>query len=67
MHLQAGLDAVPRILEAGGRLVVISYHSLEDRLVKAWMDREAAHCICLRNCPYARVNTSRRCGSCVGA
>lgn len=46
MHLQAGLDAVPRILEAGGRLVVISYHSLEDRLVKGWMDREAAHCIC---------------------
>ena len=45
-HLQAGLDAVPGVLRSGGRLVVISYHSLEDRLVKAWMDREAAQCVC---------------------
>lgn len=45
-HLQAGLDAVPGMLKSSGRLVVISYHSLEDRLVKAWMDREAAQCIC---------------------
>ena len=45
-HLQAGLEAVPGMLISGGRLVVISYHSLEDRLVKAWMDREASQCIC---------------------
>ena len=45
-HLQAGLVSVPGMLRSGGRLVVISYHSLEDRLVKAWMDREAAQCIC---------------------
>ena len=46
MHLQAGLDAAPGMLRSGGRLVVISYHSLEDRLVKSWMDREAAQCVC---------------------
>ena len=46
IHLQAGLDAAPGMLRSGGRLVVISYHSLEDRLVKSWMDREAAQCVC---------------------
>lgn len=33
-NLHAGLDQAIRILRSGGRLVVISYHSLEDRIVK---------------------------------
>jgi 16S rRNA (cytosine1402-N4)-methyltransferase len=32
--LKALLEAVPRILKSGGRVVVISFHSLEDRIVK---------------------------------
>ncbi|HEU4415433.1 MAG TPA: 16S rRNA (cytosine(1402)-N(4))-methyltransferase RsmH [Candidatus Angelobacter sp.] len=32
--LQALMQAAPRVLKRGGRLVVISFHSLEDRIVK---------------------------------
>jgi 16S rRNA (cytosine1402-N4)-methyltransferase len=33
-ELRALVDAAPRVLKPGGRVVVISFHSLEDRIVK---------------------------------
>ncbi len=39
--LERGLDAVLDNLEVGGRLVVISFHSLEDRIVKLFMRKHA--------------------------
>ncbi|MCQ4295730.1 16S rRNA (cytosine(1402)-N(4))-methyltransferase RsmH [Pseudomonas stutzeri] len=39
--LESGLDAALEALEVGGRLVVISFHSLEDRIVKQFMRRHA--------------------------
>ncbi|ALD91624.1 16S rRNA methyltransferase [Cupriavidus gilardii CR3] len=39
--LESGLSAAYDLLEVGGRLVVISFHSLEDRIVKRFMQAHA--------------------------
>ena len=56
--LEDGLGAAVSILRPGGRLVVISYHSLEDRIVKHSFRSAARGCICPPKQPICNCGRS---------
>ena len=49
--LNEGLDAIFNCLAPGGRLCVITFHSLEDRIVKAAFQQAAQGCTCPKDFP----------------
>ncbi len=53
------LDALPALLGGGARVVVIAYHSLEDRIVKRWIDRERRDCLCPPSVPVCICGHTR--------
>jgi len=57
--LPAILEGAFRVLELGGRLGVISFHSLEDRIVKNFFRSKNKNCTCPQQAPICRCEGRR--------
>ncbi len=58
--LKLFLNNAVELLSNGGRLVVISYHSLEDRIVKETFKYETLDCICPKEYPVCQCDKEQR-------
>jgi 16S rRNA (cytosine1402-N4)-methyltransferase len=52
--LERALEATERLLVPGGRLVVITFHSGEDRIVKRFISEREGRCVCPPDLPVCR-------------
>lgn len=55
-HLETGLEIAESVLDPGGRLAVIAFHSLEDRIVKQFLISRSGQCTCPPGLPVCICN-----------
>ncbi len=56
--IETGLQAACEALNSGGRICVISFHSLEDRIVKNMFKSRTGRCVCPRDLPVCACGCS---------
>lgn len=62
-ELDALMETLPQavdVLKPGGRLCIITFHSLEDRIVKQFFQEQARECICPPGMPVCTCNHQAR-------
>ena len=59
LEIKKSLDGIKSHLSTNGAIVCISYHSLEDKIVKAFMQNLTIECICDPKAPICNCNTEQ--------
>ena len=62
LEIKKSLDGIKSHLSTNGAIVCISYHSLEDKIVKAFMQNLTIKCICDPKAPICNCNTEQEFG-----